>query len=86
MIERNTSGENIYDILFPVEAEDNTVYSGHSDIQLTNTDLNTNMAKMLGLNKKKDGSTPTKKVFLVQAPNDTTTPIEYYSYDNPEVR
>ena len=81
LIERNTSGENIYDILFPVLADDNTIYSGHSDIQFTNTDLNTNMAKLLGLHKKKDGSTPTKRVFLVRAPNDTTTPIEYYSYD-----
>jgi len=81
LIERNTSGENIYDILFPVLADDNTIYSGHRDIQFTNTDLNTNMAKMLGLHKNKDGSTPTKKVFLVRAPNDSTTPIEYYSYD-----
>jgi len=81
LIERDTGGDNIYDILFPVVADDNTIYANHRGIQFTNTNLNTNMAKMLGLHKRKDGSAPTKKVFLIRALNDTTTPIECYSYD-----
>jgi hypothetical protein len=81
LIERDTSGNNIYDILFPVVADDNTIYSGHKNIQFTNTNLNTNMAKILGLNKKKDGIAPTKKTFLVQKNDGTSYPVEYYSYD-----
>jgi len=81
LIERDTNGVNIYDILFPVVADDNTIYSGHKNIKFTNTNLNTNMAKILGLNKKKDGTSPTKKVFLVQKNDGTSTTVEYYSYD-----
>jgi hypothetical protein len=81
LIERDTDGDNIYDILFPVVADDNTIYANDRRIQFTNTNLNTNMAKILGLNRKKDGSVPTKKVFQIRALDDTTTPIEYYSYD-----
>jgi len=81
LIERDTNRVNIYDILFPVVADDNTIYSGPKNIQFTNTNLNTNMAKILGLNKKKDGITPTKNTFLVQKNDGTSYPVEYYSYD-----
>jgi len=81
LIEQDTDGNNICDILLPVDSDDNTIYDDDHDIQFTNTNSNTNMAKILGLNRKKDGSVPTQKVFQIRAFNDTTTPIEYYSYD-----
>jgi len=81
LIERDSGGNNIYDILFPVVADDNTIYAQNTDIQFTNANLNTNMAKILGLNKKKDGTAPTKKTFLVQKNDGTSSPVEYYSYD-----
>ena len=39
------------------------------------------MAKILGLHKKKDGSVPTKKTFMIQQNDGIDRPIDYYSYD-----
>jgi len=81
LIERDSSGINIYDILFPVEADDNSIYSGNRNIQFTNTDLNTNMAKMLGLHILKNGSLPTIKTFVVSNPDGIDSSVQYYSYN-----
>ena len=81
LIERDSRGNNIYDILFPVEADDNNIYSGNINIQFTNKDLNTNMAKMLGLHIQKNGSLPTIKTFVVSKPDGLDSSVQYYSYN-----